>query len=125
MMPFPMFRGLFRDDRLISRTYLRLFSVSAALCVALTLFYFRPVDPLETVLWLRILITVIGMAATVGLFFIWLGMWFYWARLDGSEAWRKTLWFLVLLVGFCLGSTLYFLFVYLPQAMRRAKPEAL
>ena len=121
MMPFPMFRGLFRDDRLVSQTYLRLFSVSAVLCVAVTLFWFHPVDPLDTVLWLRILITVIGMGATVGLFFIWLGIWFYWVRLDGSEAWQKALWFFVLLAGFCLGSTLYFLFVYLPQMMRRAK----
>jgi len=86
-----------------------------------TLFWFHPVDPLDTVLWLRILITVIGMGATVGLFFIWLGMWFYWVRLDGSAAWQKALWFFVLLAGFCLGSTLYFLFVYLPQMMRRAK----
>ena len=63
------------------------------------------------------------MAGTLALFFLWLGMWRYWARLDCSTRMTKRLWFGVLLFGFWYGSCLYYFLLYRPQVRRAATAE--
>lgn len=123
MGSFRPFQKLFRDDRLVSRPYVVLFSLSALLCLAAIAVLPYSGDPLKMALWLRVPLTLLGMSAPVGFFFIWLGMWFYWARFDSSKAPLKVLWFVVLLIGLCFGAALYFVVVYLPHVMRRRTPE--
>jgi hypothetical protein len=62
---------------------------------------------------------ILGVVGPIGLFFLWLGMWRYWVRLDSSRVWVKRIWFPVLLFGFWWGSVLYFFSIYLPQTLRR------
>jgi apolipoprotein N-acyltransferase len=119
VIPFRPFQSLFSDDRLVSRQYIGLFSLSALLCLAVIALLPYSLEPLKMTLWLRVPLTLLGISAPVGFFFIWLGMWFYWVRFDSSRNPAKVLWFIVLLVGFCFGAALYFAFVYLPQVTRR------
>ena len=62
-----------------------------------------------------------GMIGAAGGCLLYFSMWFYWDRLDESKTSTKRWWFVVLLLGLCYGSCLYYFFVYRPQvsAFRR------
>ena len=64
---------------------------------------------------------VVGVLGSISIFFLWIGMWKYWARLDRSGRWAKRLWFIVMLVGFWDGSCLYCWCIYLPQVIRSGR----
>lgn len=113
---FSIYR-VFRDD-LVSKTYFWLFFFS---CISVVTFGFAVwlvPEPLEGGLSFRIAFTLWAMLAAVGLFEIWLGMWAYWVRFDSSKPWIRRIWFVVLLLGFLIGSILYFVGVYVPQVRR-------
>ena len=55
-------------------------------------------------LWIRVLLAVLLVLAIVGMLFVWVGMWWYWAKLDVSGNWARRFWFFVLLCGFCFGA---------------------
>jgi len=64
---------------------------------------------------------VLGVPAA---FFLCLGMWRYWVRLDDSNPWAKRAWFFLLLVGLWWASCLYYFLVYLPQVVRKQRSGA-
>jgi hypothetical protein len=111
-----------RDDWLISRRTTILFFVSAVLVIALTP-VFRGMDTTNLTFWQRLPWGILGIVGPIGLFFLWLGMWRYWVRLDRSSTWMKRIWFLVMLIGFWWGSVLYYFFAYLPQVMDKTRTE--
>jgi hypothetical protein len=121
---FPLARKLFRDDRLASRGYATLFAISSILTVCVEFILWSRLDPAKMSFWMRLPLAFVGVFGTLGLLFLYIGMWWYWARLDDSDRWWKRFWFVVLLVGFWNGSVPYFLFVYLPQVVRRREAGA-
>jgi hypothetical protein len=120
----PLARKLFRDDRLTSRGYAPLFAISSILTVCVEFVLWSRLDPAKMSFWMRLPLALVGVFGTLGLLFLYIGMWWYWTRLDDSGCWWKGFWFVVLLVGFWNGSVLYFLFVYLPQVVRRREAGA-
>jgi hypothetical protein len=118
---FSLSKRIFKDDVLASRGYIALFLISAILTVALTVLMRSKIDPAKTVFWIRLPLTLVAMVGTPALFFLWFGMWFYWARLDKAAVWVKRVWFVILLFGLWYGSILYCLLVYLPQVASKPK----
>ena len=118
--PFALWTS-FTDDWLVSRQAVRLFLISAVLVLLLTPTFFGWVDTSKMALFQRLPWGVLGIVGSIGLLFLWFGMWRYWLRLDHSSVWNKRLWFIVLLFGFWWGSCLYFFFSYLPGVARRAR----
>lgn len=121
---FSLARRIFREDRLASRGYAALFIICFILIVCLTLVVRSPIDFSKLPLWMRLPLALVTVSGIVGFSFMWVGMWWYWARLDDSGRWWKRFWFVVLLAGFWYGSIPYFLFVYLPQVFRRREASA-
>jgi hypothetical protein len=115
--------SLLRDDWLISRLSMKLFFLSALLVIAMTPIFIG-VDTTKMTFLQRLPWGILGVVGPVGLFFLWLGMWRYWVRLDDSRRWVKQVWFVVLLIGFWWGSVLYFFLVYLPRMIRRERAAA-
>lgn len=120
--PLRFFRR-FTDEWLVSRQAATLFLVSVPFILALTPFLLGWVTVTNPTIWMNVLGAIIGVAGPIALFFLWLGMWRYWMRLDDSTVVAKRIWFAVLLVGLCYGSILYFFLVYRPQLIARAKSE--
>jgi len=114
----------FKDEWLITQQAAKLFLVSTFLVLALTPAFLGKIHTDKMPLWERLPWAILGVLGPVALFFLWLGMWRYWVRLDRSRPWTKRMWFILLLVGFWLGSCLYCFFVDLPQVYRRAGIEA-
>ena len=113
----------FRDDWLITPQAAGLFFASTILVLALTPVFLGDVITANMPLWKRIPWSILGVVGPLALFFLWIGMWRYWARVDDSRAYAKRLWFLILLVGLWYGSCLYCYFVYLPQVMRTSSGQ--
>jgi hypothetical protein len=113
----------FRDDWLTTAQAARLFLLAALLVLALTAVLFGSIDTTRMSLWARLPVGVLGVLGPIALFFLWFGMWRYWARIDNSSRWAKRMSFIVLLVGFWWGSCLYCFFVYLPRTYKSASIE--
>jgi uncharacterized BrkB/YihY/UPF0761 family membrane protein len=111
----------FKDEWLVTRQAAKLFFLSAILLLSITPVFLGWIDTSKMTFWMRLPWGILGVRGTIALFFLWLGMWRYWLRIDDSRAWVKRIWFLILLIGFCWGSFLYFFSVYLPQAIRRGR----
>lgn len=105
------FFGRVSNEWLISRTAGKLFAASAFIVVAETPVIVVSRIP-ETVSG-NVFQALMGAAGALSLFFIWLGMWTYWVRIDKSRPAVKRLSFFVLLLGFWYGAILYFLYQYL------------
>ena len=111
----------FKDDWLVTKQAAKVFFACTIVSIALTPIFFgwANVNKLSAVsqgFW-----AVVGVVGTVGLLFLWLGMWRYWIRIDESRPILKRFWFVVMLLGACFGSCLYFYLVYLPQIIRKQK----
>jgi hypothetical protein len=115
------FLDLFRDSWIVSPQAARLFLVSVPFVLALTPFLFGWLDIARVTIWMQIAAGVLGVVGTIASFFLWLGMWRYWMRLDTSKPMMKRLWFVILLIGFEYGSVLYYFCIYRPQVIPRAK----
>ena len=102
----------------------KLFFASTFLVLALVPLFAGWIDPAKVTLLFRICWTLLGTLGTFALFFLWLGMWWYWVRLDESKKYLKRFWFLILLFGFWFGSCIYCYFVYLPQMFRLNRMQA-
>ena len=118
------FFSWFSDDWIVSVIAQRLFLVSTLLVFALTPLFLGQIDVSHMSFSGRLPWGILAIIGPVGMFFLWLGMWRYWARIDDSRQGSKRLWFLVLLIGFWYGSCLYFYFVYCRQVTRRQRPLA-
>ena len=114
----------YKDEWLVGRQAARLFLVSALLVLAMTPVFLGKVNTAKMAFFERLPWGILGVLGPIALFFIWIGMWRYWVRIDPSGLWTKRMWFVLLLVGFWWGSCLYCFFVYLPQTYRRSRMEA-
>ena len=110
--------ALMRDGWLTSPLVSKLFFASA-LCVVLFTGEYFVGDTSKAPHWQNVIWDILGVMESLGLSFIYLGMWWYWVRLDKSK--RKRLWFVFLLLGFWWASALYYFSVYLPQVTRQRK----
>lgn len=68
--------------------------------------------------WLNLLFGLSGVFGTFALFYLYLGMWRFWIRIDSSAKRVKGFWFAVLLLGLWWGSAVYFYLSYLFQTRR-------
>ena len=118
-----MIGNWFKDEWLATHQAGRLFLVSTFLVLALTPVFLGRIDTSTMSFWTRLPWGILGILGPIALFFLWLGMWRYWVRLDNSKVWAKRAWFVILLFGFWWGSCVYCYFVYLPQVFRRAGVE--
>ena len=112
--PF-VFLDWFRDEWLATRRAARLFLVSVPFALALTPILFGVVHVTKVTIWMRIVGGVLGVIGPIAIFFLWLGMWRYWMRLDKSKGLTRRIWFVILLIGFFYGSVLYYFCVYRSQ----------
>ena len=118
----PPFWNRMSAEWLSSRGAAVLFSCSTLLVIALI-----PVSPLGIVNvgqlsgLSRLAWDILAVVGTMGLFFLWFGMWKFWSHVDNSTRTAKRAWFVVLLLGFWYGSCLYCWFVYLPFVARRVR----
>lgn len=116
--PFGIFE-LFKDDWLVSRQALSLFSASTVFVLATAPIFLGHVtlgkqSALGQLLW-----GVEGVVGTISIFFLWFGMWRFWVRLDSSTGILKGTSFFLLLIGFWFGSVPYCFFIYRPQVLKR------
>ncbi len=69
-------------------------------------------------------LTILGAASAMGFFVLPICMGFFWLKCDSSSKISKTIWFLILLLGFMFGSAvLYYVAVYLPALTKRLQNE--
>src|ERR1017187_6781173 len=67
-------------------------------------------------------IGILGAAGAFGFFALIACMWFFWLRCDSSSKSWRTIWFIILLLGFFYGSAvLYYAIVYLPAVLGRIR----
>jgi hypothetical protein len=105
----------FKDDWLITREAARLFAISTLLVLALTPVFLGEVHTNALSSWERLPWTILGILGPIALFFVWFGMWRYWTKIDRTSGSVKWMWFVILLIGFWWGGSIYCVFVYLPQ----------
>lgn len=113
-----------REDWIVTATAARLFFVASILAITITPVILGYVEPNPASKATNLIWGILGAISPFGVFFIWTGMWRYWARVDSSPKWIRRFWFVILLCGLWCGSVLYYLFVYLPQFFRRQQPTA-
>ncbi len=56
--------------------------------------------------------TFVGVTGAIAAMYLWVGMGWYWLRLDHSSSRTKKLWFLVLVVFNWVGAIVYYFIVY-------------
>lgn len=115
---FGVYRWIYRDERLASKLYAWLFGISIPLFTWLWAFPNTFEGHNHDPIWIRLPLAVLLVLAIVGMFFLLVGMWWYWAKLDASGKWAKRFWFAVLLFGLWFGAAAYYVCVYLPQIVR-------
>lgn len=115
---------VFWDD-LVSKRYKIVFSLSSVFTVAAFCIMRFVGDFSDRPLLIKLLLTSVVMLGVLGAVQIWFGMWSYWVRFDSSRDWTKRVWFVVLLIGVCFASILYFAAVYIPQVMAQTKGQNL
>jgi hypothetical protein len=109
----------FKDDWLVSRQALKLFSISTAFVLATAPIFLGKMvlgnqSAFEQLLW-----GIEGVLGSISIFFLWFGMWRYWVRMDSSTGILKTTSFFLLLVPFGFGAVPYCFFAYRPQVIER------
>lgn len=69
-------------------------------------------------------LSLIAAASALGFILLLICMGFFWLKCDSSPRYWKTIWFLILLIGFPYGgAALYYVVVYLPAVIRRKPGE--
>jgi hypothetical protein len=101
-----------------------LLGIAAALTIwAFVLSHF---DILPTTHIGQTLMGISGALAALGMFGLWIPMWFFWFRYDSSPRWQRTIWFFLLLsgaFGMIFATIPYYLIVYLPTYFRQRSGE--
>lgn len=70
----------------------------------------------------NVLVGFLGVAGTAGFLGLLVCMGFFWLRCDNSSKLNRTIWFVILLLGFYCGTHVaYYAIVYLPQAVKRIR----
>lgn len=109
------------DQWFFGRSARALFFVSTLLVISVT-WILWVVELGHLPFWPNLIVGLVGIGGTLSIFFLWIGMWRYWTRIDASSRWVKRLWFLILLIGFCWGAVLYCYVIYLPQSGKQNLP---
>lgn len=107
-----IFRRL-SDEWWAGRTAFWLFGLASLIILATSPIVFDWTSAADTSTLAGVLLGLLGCACVLSVFFLWAGMWHYWARFDSSSQAARRLWFVVLLGGLWYGAILYFLFVCL------------
>lgn len=111
----------FRDDWIVTRLAMRLFFLSTIIVLVLMPIVYGWINPKRISVWANLGWGLLGIVGPVALFFLLLGMWRYWLRIDDSGRWSKRFWFVMLLIGvwWWYALCLYCWIVYLPKVIRR------
>jgi hypothetical protein len=112
-------RILFRRTTAILLGIAAVFSVGA---VALIHSNINPnaISPLQNAL-----VGIWGAIGALGFLALLVCMGFFWLKCDDSSRLNRTIWFLILLLGFFYGTPVaYYAIVYLPQALKRNRDHA-
>ncbi len=116
-----MLRSFLKSLWITTRQAAITFAACILLILALTPVFLGKVNANTMPFWTRFPWGILGVVGPVAIFFLWIGMWSYWVYFDTSGAWAKRISFLILLLGFWWGACIYYLFVYLPQTVRRSR----
>ena len=108
----PRFKMLFAVSATVS-TSLLVLGVIANLMLAYRGGLFAQEGALADVLGV-----IVGVTGATAAIYLWIGMGWYWLRLDRSASSAKRFWFLILLLLNWIGAIVYYLAVY-----RRAAPS--
>jgi hypothetical protein len=111
------FYNWFKDDWLVSRRADKLFLVAVLFILGTIPIFLGRIDPARLGFWLRFTFGIEGILGPISIFFVWIGMWRYWIRLDNSSKFAKTASFFLLLFGMFYGSVIYYFLIYRPQVM--------
>ena len=101
------------DEWLISKSASVWFGLSVLVIVWMSVVVFSGLEPQTVGAMANVLLGVGGVLCAFSVFFLWGGMWRYWARHSAQSAGVRRAWFFVLLVGVWYGAILYYSFVYL------------
>jgi hypothetical protein len=115
---FSFFWGHISDEWLVSRSALYIFTIAVAISFSIAPVMLGLVKINDFGLLSRIFWGTVGVLGSLGVFFLWSGMWRYWTRIDESSKTGRRFWFCILLVGLWYGAALYYGLVYLPQVKR-------
>jgi hypothetical protein len=120
-----------RSDWLVTPPSVMLFSVASTfilitgvLMLALALSDTNTISLLETSTVFRTFCGVVGVVAAPSGIYLLVGMLWYWAKLDTSRTFQKTLWFLLFLLTGFFGLAVYSFFVYRRQVTNQQQAVA-
>ena len=89
--------------------------LSSVLILAMTLVIYDVARVPEDGVIAQIALGLLGVTATLGVFFLWGGMWLHWRMTPWAGKWSKRFWAVVLFLGFWYGAVVYLYAVYLPR----------
>ncbi len=80
---------IFKDNWLVTRKAANLFLLSTIFVLASLPVFFGQIGPNKLTFWSRLPWGIEGLLGPFSIFFLWIGMWRYWYRLDNSPKARK------------------------------------
>jgi len=98
--------------------------ITGVLMLALALSDTNTISLLETSTVFRTFCGVVGVVAAPSGIYLLVGMLWYWAKLDTSRTFQKTLWFLLFLLTGFFGLAVYSFFVYRRQVTNQQQAVA-
>jgi hypothetical protein len=107
------------QEWLVSRSASTLFAICSLLTLVVTFILYIGIPSASALSTPSIvLIGVAGFAGPFAMFFLWGGMLRFWMQGEPSSRGVRKFWFLLLILGFCYGAVLYYVFVYLSSSRR-------
>jgi hypothetical protein len=107
---------------LYTRTAAILLGIAALFSILAVIITHSNVDPSKLSPEMSEAVSWAGAAAAFGFFPLLICMGFFWLRCDESSKVNRTIWFVLLLVGFAYGTQIaYYAIVYLPAVLRRVR----
>ena len=110
---------------LFTRRAVVLLGIAAALSVGAMIIRYTDLELGEASPVKYELLSIMGATSSAGFFSLLVCMGAFWLKCDRSSKTRRTIWFVLLLIGFAFGSQVaYYALVYVPAASRRIRnPE--
>ncbi len=103
------------DEWLISKSASVCFGLSVLVIAWMSVVVLSGLEPQAVGTTANVLLGVGGVLGAFSAFFLWGGMWRYWARHSSQSPGARRAWLFVLLIGVWYGAILYYSFVYLPR----------
>jgi hypothetical protein len=111
------FYNWFKDEWLVSRRAANFFFLASLFVLGTIPIFLGKVGTSKPSFWINLAWGTEGVFGPLSIFFVWIGMWRYWIRLDNSSKSEKRISFYLLLFGMFYGSVIYYFFVYRSQVM--------